>query len=213
FTAVAPPGTELMVESFVRFRAEISVVCARSATGEVAAFPVGENVHRAGILHTTVVPARIGPELEAEAVRIARALTEGLDVVGLLAVEMFVGDDGVVRMNEIAPRPHNSGHYTWEACPVSQFEQQLRAVCGLPLGSTELLRPAATVNLMGDECGTGLGRPGVADALAIPTAALHLYGKREARRGRKMGHVTALGATPEEALERAERAWSTIRDR
>ncbi|HYW05361.1 MAG TPA: 5-(carboxyamino)imidazole ribonucleotide synthase [Longimicrobium sp.] len=213
FASVAPPGTELMVESFVRFRAEISVVCARSATGEVAAFPVGENVHRAGILHTTVVPARIGPELEAEALRIARALTEGLGVVGLLAVEMFVGEDGVVRMNEIAPRPHNSGHYTWEACPVSQFEQQLRAVCGLPLGSTELLRPAATVNLMGDECGTGLERRGVAEALAIPTAALHLYGKREARRGRKMGHVTTLGATPEEALERAERAWSAIRDR
>jgi len=213
FAAVAPPGTELMVESFVRFRVEISVVCARSATGEVAAFPVGENVHRAGILHTTVVPARIAPELEAEAARIARALVEGLDVVGLLAVEMFVGEDGVVRMNEIAPRPHNSGHYTWEGCPVSQFEQQLRAVCGLPLGSTELLRPAATVNLMGDECGTGLERPGVAEALAVPTAALHLYGKREARRGRKMGHVTTLGATPEEALERAERAWSAIRDR
>jgi 5-(carboxyamino)imidazole ribonucleotide synthase len=119
---------------------------------------------------------------------------------------MFVGEDGHVRMNEVAPRPHNSGHYTIEACPVSQFEQQLRAVCNLPLGSTELLRPAAMVNLMGDDAGTGLGNPNVAAALAIPTAALHLYGKAEARPGRKMGHLTALGGTAQEALERAVRA-------
>jgi 5-(carboxyamino)imidazole ribonucleotide synthase len=123
---------------------------------------------------------------------------------------MFVGEDGHVRMNELAPRPHNSGHYTLEACPVSQFEQQLRAVCGLPLGSTELLRPAAMVNLMGDDAGTGLGRPGMADALAVPATALHLYGKSEARPGRKMGHLTSLGETPDEALERALRARSLL---
>lgn len=210
YHTVAPEGTELILESFVRFKMEISVVCARSATGEVACFPVGENDHRGGILHSTVVPARIPPELEAEAERIARAMVEGLDVVGLLAVEMFVGEDGVIRMNEIAPRPHNSGHYTWEACPVSQFEQQLRAVCGLPLGSPELLRPAAMVNLMGDDAGTGLGRAGTAEALSVPTAALHLYGKAESRPGRKMGHVTALGTSAEEALERAQRAWDAL---
>ncbi len=208
--SVAPEGTELILEAFVRFRMEISVVCARSATGEVSCFPVAENVHRGGILHSTVVPARISPALAGEAVRIARALAEGLDVVGLLAVEMFVGDDGVVRMNEIAPRPHNSGHYTWEACPVSQFEQQLRAVCGLPLGGAELLRPAAMVNLMGDDAGTGLGRAGTVEAMAVPTAALHLYGKAESRPGRKMGHLTALGDDADQALGRAERAWAAL---
>ena len=210
FRSVAPEGAELILEAFVRFRMEISVVCARSPGGEIACFPVGENEHRGGILHSTVAPARISPQLAEEARRIACALAEGLEVVGLLAVEMFVGDDGVVRMNEIAPRPHNSGHYTWEACPVSQFEQQLRAVCGLPLGSAELLRPAAMLNLMGDDAGTGLGRAGTAEALSVPTAALHLYGKAESRPGRKMGHLTALGDTADEALERACRAWEAL---
>jgi 5-(carboxyamino)imidazole ribonucleotide synthase len=149
----------------------------------------------------------VAPEIAEEARRIAVGLVEGLGVVGLLAVEMFVGEDGVVRMNEVAPRPHNSGHYTLDACPVSQFEQHLRAVCGLPLGSTELLRPAAMVNLMGEDAGTGLGRAGVAAALGVPTAALHLYGKTEARPGRKMGHLTALGDTPDQALERALEGW------
>ncbi|HLL83518.1 MAG TPA: 5-(carboxyamino)imidazole ribonucleotide synthase [Longimicrobium sp.] len=210
FRSVAPEGAELILEAFVRFRMEISVVCARSPGGEVACFPVGENEHRGGILHSTVAPARISPQLAEEARRIARALAEGLEVVGLLAVEMFVGEDGVVRMNEIAPRPHNSGHYTWEACPVSQFEQQLRAVCGLPLGSADLLRPAAMINLMGDDAGTGLGRAGTAEMMGVPMAALHLYGKAESRPGRKMGHVTALGDTAGEALERADRAWRAM---
>jgi 5-(carboxyamino)imidazole ribonucleotide synthase len=210
FRSVAPEGAELILEAFVRFRMEISVVCARSPGGEVACFPVGENEHRGGILHSTVAPARITPQLAEEARRIARALAEGLEVVGLLAVEMFVGEDGVVRMNEIAPRPHNSGHYTWEACPVSQFEQQLRAVCGLPLGSADLLRPAAMINLMGDDAGTGLGRAGTAEMMGVPIAALHLYGKAESRPGRKMGHVTALGDTAGEALERADRAWRAM---
>jgi 5-(carboxyamino)imidazole ribonucleotide synthase len=199
-------GAELILEAFVRFTMEVSVVCARTAAGETACFPVAENVHRNAILDESIVPARVSAEVADEARRMAEAMAEGLDVVGLLAVEMFVGEDGHVRMNEVAPRPHNSGHYTIEACPVSQFEQQLRAVCGLPLGSTELLRPAAMVNLMGDDAGTGLGNPNVAAALAVPTAALHLYGKAEARPGRKMGHLTALGDTPEEALERAVRA-------
>jgi 5-(carboxyamino)imidazole ribonucleotide synthase len=210
FRSVAPEGAELILEAFVRFRMEISVVCARGPSGEIVCFPVGENEHRGGILHSTVAPARISPELAEEARRIACALAEGLEVVGLLAVEMFVGEDDVIRMNEIAPRPHNSGHYTWEACPASQFEQQLRAVCGLPLGSAELLRPAAMVNLMGDDAGTGLGRAGTADMMAVPMAALHLYGKAESRPGRKMGHVTALGDTADEALERADGAWRAL---
>ena len=195
-------GDDLILEEWVRFTMEVSVVCARTPGGEVACFPVAENVHRNAILDVSIVPARVTPEVADEARRVAEAMAEGLGVVGLLAVEMFVGEDGHVRMNEIAPRPHNSGHYTLEACPVSQFEQQLRAVCGLPLGSTALLRPAAMANLMGDDAGTALGRPGVADALAVPETALHLYGKREARPGRKMGHLTSLADTPGRALER-----------
>jgi 5-(carboxyamino)imidazole ribonucleotide synthase len=150
-----------------------------------------------------VAPARVSAEIAEEAQRVASALAEGLGVVGLLAVEMFVDQDGRILMNEIAPRPHNSGHHTWEACAVSQFEQQLRAVCGLPLGSTELLRPCAMVNLLGEHVGSGLGRPETVAMLGDPAAALHLYGKAEGRPGRKMGHITVLADTPEEALERA----------
>ncbi|HET7234379.1 MAG TPA: 5-(carboxyamino)imidazole ribonucleotide synthase [Longimicrobium sp.] len=197
---------ELILEEWVRFTLEVSVVCARTARGEVACFPVAENVHRNAILDLSIVPARVPAGVADEARRVAETMARGLDVVGLLAVEMFVGDDGHVRMNELAPRPHNSGHYTLEACPVSQFEQQLRAVCGLPLGSTELLRPAAMANLMGEHAGTALGRPGAAPALGVPMTALHLYGKAEARPGRKMGHLTSLGDTPEQAVERVVRA-------
>jgi 5-(carboxyamino)imidazole ribonucleotide synthase len=195
-------AAELILEEWVRFTVEVSVVCARTAAGEVACFPVAENVHQNAILDVSVVPARIPPEVADEARRVAETMARGLEVVGLLAVEMFVGEDGHVRMNELAPRPHNSGHYTLEACPVSQFEQQLRAVCGLPLGSTELLRPAAMANLMGEHAGTALGRAGAADALGVPMTALHLYGKAQARPGRKMGHLTSLADTPEEALRR-----------
>lgn len=203
FEALMRPGTELILEAFVPFRMEVSVVCARTEAGEVASFPVGENVHERGILDTTVVPARVPKPVAREARRIAEALAEGLGVVGVLGVEMFLEDDGTLRVNEIAPRPHNSGHYTWEACPVSQFEQQLRAVCGLPLGATDLLRPAAMVNLLGDHVGSGLGRPETAAMLGDPAVALHLYGKAEGRPGRKMGHLTVLAETPVDALDRA----------
>ncbi|HEY0035567.1 MAG TPA: ATP-grasp domain-containing protein, partial [Longimicrobium sp.] len=176
-------------------------------TGETACFPVAENEHRGGILHLTRCPARVSDEIAAEAMRVATALAEGLDVVGLLAVEMFVDADGRILVNEIAPRPHNSGHHTIEACGVSQFEQQLRAVCGLPLGSPALLRPAAMVNLMGEDAGTGLGRAGVADALRVPETSLHLYGKGQARPSRKMGHLTSLADDVDEAAGRVLRAW------
>jgi 5-(carboxyamino)imidazole ribonucleotide synthase len=212
FAAVGAPGRELILEGFVRFRMEVSVVTARSATGEVASFPCVENLHRNGILDTSVVPAPLPPAVAAEARRIAEAVAEGLDVVGVLAVEMFVDADDRILVNELAPRPHNSGHFTLEGTVVSQFEQQLRAVCGLPLGSTELLRPAAMVNLLGEDGGTGLHDPRVAQALAIPGVALHLYGKHDARPGRKMGHLTALGGTTDEALQRARRARQLIRN-
>jgi len=208
FGAVAggEESAELILEEWVRFTLEVSVVCARGIDGAIACFPVAENVHQDAILDVSIVPARVTGAVADEARRVAETMARGLDVVGLLAVEMFVGADGRVRMNEVAPRPHNSGHYTLEATPVSQFEQQLRAVCGLPLGSTGLLRPAAMANLMGEHAGTALHRPGALGALAVPTTALHLYGKAEARPGRKMGHLTSLGDTPEEALERVTRA-------
>jgi 5-(carboxyamino)imidazole ribonucleotide synthase len=208
--ALSRQGDDFILEAKVPFRMEVSVICARSASGETACFPVAENEHRRGILHLTVAPARVPDEVAEEARRVATALAEGLGVVGLLAVEMFVDADGRILMNEIAPRPHNSGHHTWEACAVSQFEQQLRAVCGLPLGDPALLRPAAMVNLMGEDAGTGLRRPGVAQALAVPGTALHLYGKKEARPGRKMGHLTVLADTADQAAGRALEAWKRI---
>lgn len=208
---VAHMGDDFILEARVDFRLEVSVLCARTADGRTATFPVAENEHRGGILHRSIVPARIPPAVAAEAVRTAEALAEGLDVVGVLAVELFVTGDGRVLVNEIAPRPHNSGHYTWEACGVSQFEQQLRAVCGLPLGDASLLRPAAMVNLMGEDAGTGLSRSAIARALAVPGSALHLYGKHEARPGRKMGHLTVLAASADEAAARAMEAWQLAR--
>lgn len=207
WNAVSAMGSEFILEAMVSFRMEVSVICARSATGETACFPVAENEHRGGILHLTRCPARVSDEIAAEAMRVATALAEGLGVVGLLAVEMFVDADGRILVNEIAPRPHNSGHHTIEACGVSQFEQQLRAVCGLPLGSPALLRPAAMVNLMGEDAGTGLGRTGVADALRVPETSLHLYGKGAARTGRKMGHLTSLAGGVDEAAGRVLQAW------
>jgi 5-(carboxyamino)imidazole ribonucleotide synthase len=197
---------ELVLEGWVDFRLEASVICARSPDGFMASFPVVENVHRNAILDLTIAPARIGAELAARARLVGEALTSGLDVVGLLAVELFITRDDRVLVNEIAPRPHNSGHYTWEACSVSQFEQQLRAVCGLPLEVPELLRPATMANLLGDHVGTGRQVAGFADALGVPMTAVHLYGKAEARAGRKIGHLTALGADQDEATERATRA-------
>jgi 5-(carboxyamino)imidazole ribonucleotide synthase len=209
---LAGQGDDFILEARVEFRVEVSVVCARTADGRTAAFPVAENEHRGGILHRSIVPARIPPDVAAEAVRTAETLAEGLGVVGVLAVELFVTGDGRVLVNEIAPRPHNSGHYTWEACGVSQFEQQLRAVCGLPLGDASLLSPAAMVNLMGEDAGTGLSRSAIARALAVPGSALHLYGKHEARPGRKMGHLTVLAASADDAAARAMEAWQLARE-
>jgi len=178
----------------------VSVVAARGMDGEFAHYGVVENRHRHHILDATLAPA--APHTEA--VEIARAILEKLKVTGVLAVEFFIGRDGSAMVNELAPRPHNSGHFSIDACVTSQFEQQLRSVCGLPLGSTAQLRPAAMVNLLGDLWENG--EPDWAAACAEPEVKLHLYGKSEPRRGRKMGHLTALGANPEAALERALKA-------
>ncbi|MEI7606541.1 MAG: 5-(carboxyamino)imidazole ribonucleotide synthase [Rhodospirillaceae bacterium] len=178
---------DAVVEGFVEFACEISVIVARGADGAMRSYPAVENQHRHHILARTIVPARIAPAVAAEADGIARRITEALGVVGLLAVEMFVGRDGSVLVNELAPRPHNSGHWTMDACATSQFEQLVRAVCGLPLGDTAATGPAMMDNLIGDEVERWR------ELVAAPAARLHLYGKREVRPGRKMGHVTWIG--------------------
>ncbi len=192
-----------VLEEKVPLATEVSVVLARTHDGQCALYPVGENHHERGILDTTIVPARVDARIEREAMDAAVAIAHALNYCGVLAVEFFVTRDGELLANEMAPRPHNSGHYTLDACITSQFEQQVRTLCGLPPGDTLLLAPAVMINLLGDLWAQG--EPCWERLLAEPTARLHLYGKREARPGRKMGHVTCLSTEEEEALACAER--------
>jgi 5-(carboxyamino)imidazole ribonucleotide synthase len=191
-----------VLEQMVDLACEVSVVLARGADGEVRCFPVGENVHENGILDITRVPARVDEALALSAIDMATRLATALEYVGVLAVECFVTRGGEVLINEIAPRPHNSGHYTQDATVCSQFEQQLRMMCALPAGDTRLISPVAMLNLLGDLWGDS--QPDWTAVLEEAGAQLHLYGKAEARRGRKMGHVNLLADTIEEAGERAE---------
>ena len=202
---------ECVLEAFVDFEREVSVVGARNLAGEFKHYGVIENAHHQHILDLSIAPARVGEQVVREAVEIARAVLEALDVVGVMCVEFFLTRDGRLLINELAPRPHNSGHFTFDASVTSQFEQQLRAVCDLPLGSTELLRPAAMANLLGDLWQEG--EPDWRAALSFPNVKLHLYGKREARAGRKMGHLTALASTVEEAARTALAARDALRRR
>ena len=197
-----------VLEAWVPFVMEISVVLARGADGSIAVFPVGENIHHHHILDATLVPARLDPAVARRAEKLASAVAARLDFTGVLAVEMFVLADGSLLVNEIAPRPHNSGHFTLDACVTDQFEQQLRAVCGLPLGSPELLRPCAMANLLGDLWSRG--EPAWAAVAAFGDVKIHLYGKDRAVPGRKMGHLTVLGATADAALERVRAARSSL---
>ncbi|MCY2965490.1 MAG: 5-(carboxyamino)imidazole ribonucleotide synthase [Planctomycetota bacterium] len=195
---------EAVLEAFVDFRLEASVVAARGLDGRCVAFPMIENSHSHHILDISVCPARIPVATQRAGEEMARRVLEKLDVVGVLCVEFFVTDGGGLLINELAPRPHNSGHLTIDACVTCQFEQQVRAICGLPLGDTELLRPTAMANLLGDVWSGG--EPDWAAACSDPCVKLHLYGKAEARPGRKMGHLTALGTTVEAAAESVEQA-------
>jgi 5-(carboxyamino)imidazole ribonucleotide synthase len=197
-----------VLEAFIEFDREVSVIAARGLDGAIAHYGAIENVHRHHILDVSVSPANVTPEVEREAVRIASATLEALDLVGLLCVEMFLTRDGRLLINELAPRPHNSGHLTFDAHVTSQFEQQLRAVCGLPLGSTDRLRPAAMSNLLGDVWRDG--EPDWSAALRFPGVKLHLYGKTDPRPGRKMGHLTALADTPEEAIKAVTAARAAL---
>lgn len=187
-----------VLEAFVPFTKEVSVIVARDADGNLECYGPVENEHANHILDVTRAPANLAPATAQAAVELGKAITEQLGVIGLLAVEMFVIGDHIL-VNELAPRPHNSGHYSFDACVTSQFEQQLRAVCGLPLGDVRLLQPSAMANLLGDLWEKG--EPNWAAALAFPEVKLHLYGKAEARPGRKMGHLTTLADTADEAAE------------
>ena len=190
-------GVPCVLEELLALEREVSVVLARSADGAIAVFPVAENRHARGILDVSIAPARIPDSLAIEATALATQVATALDYVGVLAVEMFVVG-GQLLLNELAPRPHNSGHYTIDACRTSQFEQQVRVLCGLPLGDPSQHSPAVMVNLLGDIWGGG--EPRWEGVLRHPGAHLHLYGKREARPGRKMGHVTVCEPNLERAL-------------
>ncbi len=196
-----------VVEKFIDFKCELSVIVARREDGVMATFPVAENIHTKHILDFSIVPARINAATLAEAEQLGRAIAEKIGLVGLLAIELFLTDRGEILVNELAPRPHNSGHWTLDACTTSQFEQHVRAVCGLPLGDTSVIKPVVMVNILGDAWkptpAGAVTEPNWSMLLATPNAKLHLYGKREPRVGRKMGHFTVTGPTADAALEAA----------
>lgn len=194
--------TVCVLEKRIELVAEVSVVLARGYAGDTAVFPISQNVHVNGILSTSTVPASLDEELLDRARELALQLAEGLDYHGVLAVEFFIDAAGQILFNEMAPRPHNSGHYTLDATVCSQFEQQLRALCALPLGSTRLLSPVCMLNLLGDVWSQG--EPRWSSLFEREGAHLHLYGKAEARPGRKMGHVNCLAASSGEAAALAE---------
>ena len=200
-----------VLEEHIPFVREISVLVARDASPRSVAFPPFENRHADGILERTVFPARIPDSVSNDALALSRQIVEKLQLVGLLAVELFEMSDGRLLVNELAPRVHNSGHLTAEACPTSQFEQQIRAVCGLPLGLVSPLGPAAMFNLLGDLWAKG--EPDWSPVFALPGASLHLYGKSAARPGRKMGHLTVRASTIEEAILLGNQALNPIRQR
>ncbi|WP_413376192.1 5-(carboxyamino)imidazole ribonucleotide synthase [Alkalihalobacillus sp. 1P02AB] len=190
---------ELVLEAWIPFQCEVSVIVTRSTTGEVKTFPVAENIHRNNILYRSIVPARVSQDIQDVAKRMALTIAEGLGLVGTLAVEFFVGSDGTLFVNELAPRPHNSGHYTIEACETSQFEQHIRAVSGWPLGETTLHNPVVMENILGEDLPQVL-----ANIEQFNDIKLHLYGKAEAKEKRKMGHLTVMAKTVEEALQKLD---------
>ena len=202
-------GHEAVLESFVDFEKEVSVVCVRGQNGDFAHYGVIENEHSNHILDVSFAPAVVSAKVFNQAIDIARNVAETLDYVGTFCVEFFVGRNDELLVNELAPRPHNSGHLTFDACVTSQFEQQLRAVCGLPLGSTEFYRPAAMANLLGDVWQNG--EPNWSSALSDGNVKLHLYGKTDPRVGRKMGHITAIADSAESAAEKVKVARADLK--
>ncbi|MGC4378549.1 5-(carboxyamino)imidazole ribonucleotide synthase [Fictibacillus sp. Mic-4] len=197
-TALFEGGRECVLESWIPFQKELSVIVTRSVSGEMTTFPTAENIHVDNILHQSIIPARVSPAVEEKAKQIAKDIALYLNLVGTLAVEMFLTEDDEIFVNELAPRPHNSGHYTIEACETSQFDQHIRAICNWPLGETKLLKPVVMINVLGEHVA-----PLINNLSQLKDAKLHLYGKKEAKIKRKMGHITVLGDTIEEALDKA----------
>ncbi|UTH75761.1 5-(carboxyamino)imidazole ribonucleotide synthase [Chromobacterium sp. IIBBL 290-4] len=203
-------GQACVLEKMLDLKLEVSAIVTRVSAAQSAVFPVAENIHQDGILDESIVPARIAPALAAQAQDMARKLADALDYVGVLAVEFFVLADDSLVVNEIAPRPHNSGHYSLTACLTDQFQQQVRAMCGLLPGRTDLLSPVVMVNLLGDVWKEGGGEPNWDVLMEAPNAQLHLYGKKAARPGRKMGHFNVMAASADEALEQARALKDTL---
>lgn len=197
------------LEEFVNFEKEVSIMVARSVSNEVTTFPLVENIHRDHILYLTIAPARVDEKIREEAAFIAERCMTVLRGAGIFGIEMFVADR--IFINEIAPRPHNSGHYSIEACDISQFEMHIRAILDLPLPKPKLLTPAAMINILGDTSYERYSIEGIDQALSIPNVRIHIYGKKESKRGRKLGHITAIADSQEEAILKAEKARSMIR--
>lgn len=199
---------ECVLEQRINLEREVSTVLARSQSGEISNFPVAENVHINGILHSTTVPSQIPPAQADIVIEMADKIADGLDYVGVMAVEFFVSKEGNILVNEIAPRPHNSGHFTLDACQTSQFEQQVRMLCGLPSGNCELVSPVVMINILGDVWGSSTPRWN--KLLSRPENKLHLYGKKAARPGRKMGHYNVLAPTTTQAMEIASDSFKQL---
>ncbi|MEA2609335.1 MAG: 5-(carboxyamino)imidazole ribonucleotide synthase [Chloroflexota bacterium] len=208
---VRPAGEPLLAEREVAFEAELSIVLARDVQGHIASFPIARNVHDAGILVESVAPAPVSTDVAARAAAIGERLAIAMDLVGTLTAELFVLTDGSILVNELAPRVHNSGHWTIEGAATSQFEQHIRAICGLPLGSPAALSATAMINLLGTDSPRSARLLGAATALADPAVHLHVYDKRRVFERRKMGHLTALGESVDDALQRARAALAGLR--
>ncbi|MGG0775895.1 5-(carboxyamino)imidazole ribonucleotide synthase [Bacillus rugosus] len=200
-SALLEHGT-CILESWVSFKMELSVIVVRSVNGEIATFPAAENIHHNNILFQSIVSARVEEGIQKKAADLAVKLADELNLVGPLAVEMFLTEDGVLLVNELAPRPHNSGHYTLDLCETSQFEQHIRAVCGLPLGKTDLLKPGMMVNLLGDEVKLVEEEPEL-----LKEAKLYIYGKHEIKKGRKMGHITFMKQPEDHWIQEITNKW------
>lgn len=205
-------GRDGFLERFVHFTKEVSLMVARNSSGQIAAFPLAENVHRNHVLDMTIVPARVPDIVKQRAKKIAIRTMQALKGAGIFGIEMFVTKKNEVLINEIAPRPHNSGHYTIEACNVSQFEQHIRAILDMPIHEPRLLSPAVMVNILGDD---GLEGPyaisGIRKAMSIPGVKLHIYGKKTTKRGRKIGHITVTDRTVAGAMEKVKRTRAAIK--
>ena len=205
-------GKECMLEKFMPYQKEISIIVARNSAGQIESFPVGENIHNEGILDTTIAPARMSEKLNTRAKKMAEKTMQAIKGAGIFGIEMFVMHDGNVLINEIAPRPHNSGHYSIEACSISQFEQHLRAILNLPLSKPELLCPAVMVNILGSANHSGpYAIKGLKNLFSIQGVKLHVYGKKISNPRRKLGHITVTANTVEQALSRAKRARKMIK--